>query len=249
MKTKMLISKALLLEMKQHCLDKLDDDATPHEVYLAGDYEFSNRVRDALRHKDIKFEGFTDATLDAIEAAVDRYEALLADARDDHDRYTARQLFEGRAFDAIMRELKADVHKAPEPVADAPKIEVVAAKPPKPAPGSAAVASFDPPLATQAPITPAERATDDSKPAPVVVEARPRVQVEVIDRQEVPDVIPNVAEELTRAFAKPLPVTTDKSEPVSTPYTKYEQRLGDAWKQPPPLPKKRKKGVHDADLL
>lgn len=231
-KTKMLITKDSLLAIQQRCVDKLPDDATDRERYLA-QYEFENRLRDALKsHKNgMTFAGFADATMDVIEDAGERLDSMLDDARDQHDHNTACNLFEQRAFDAIMQELEADERsdKTAELVADAARVAAPHRPPPAP----------PPPLAPPPP------------PAPVVQD-RPRITVEVVDRQEVPDIIPNAAEELARVLAKPMPVTAaDKSAPVAapSPQARYEQKLGDAWKQPPPPLPKRKKGGQNADLL
>lgn len=240
-KTKMLITKDSLLAIQQRCVDKLPDDATDRERYLA-QYEFENRLRDALKsHKNgMTFAGFADATMDVIEDAGERLDSMLDDARDQHDHNTACNLFEQRAFDAIMQELKADERsdKTAELVADAAKVAGPHRPPPAPPP----------------PLAPAPRPT--LQPEPAVVEDRPRITIEVLDRTTVADEPDpeDVARELERAFSKPKRPEPIAAEPVAaadSPYQKYERALTDSWKkQPPPVKPKKRKGARDvADLV
>lgn len=242
MTTKMVITKQSLLAIKRRCLDKLDDDATEHERYLVGVYEFETRLRDALRaHEkmDMVFQDFADPTMDVIEAANDRLNRMLDRARDDHDRQTAWRLFDERVFDAIKDELKVDekLYAIKELVADT-KAKVAADKPadtPAPAPAPAPVAP-PPPALAPAP-----------SPPPVAVADHRVVSVELVDDSAPPADTGSVAQELEQAFARtarPDEVTTAKLGTVEAEsiYARYDQEIAERWKQPPPTPPKRKKG-------
>lgn len=243
-KTKMVITKQSLLALKQTCLDKLDEDATDRERYLT-EYEFENRLRDALRanqNGDMSLEGFAEPTMDVLEAAADRRDRMLDSARDEHDRRTAYQFFEERAFNAIRDEMKVDERNTATEalVADKSKRKAdPAPAPPERKPAAASQARSEPQTADKAaPVQPA-------KPAPT---AGPRMTVEVIDREVVPD--GNLAQELEEAFARtarPDEVTAARLGAIEagpSPYSAYDQRVSQAWKQPPPTPPKKKKGRH-----
>lgn len=266
--SKLYISKASVRAIKQRCLDKLADDATERERYLVGDYEFENRVRDAIHSSEkmpVTFSGFSAATMDVLEAAAERRAKMLKDARDSHDRHSAQRLFEERAFHAIVDELKAD--KEPDSVADtkAPEVEVQ-----RPSVSAERVAR------AMAPATDGDKGQPEAlptpaptrQPAPVVADAARRV-VELVDRHEdeAAPVIENLSEELSRSLSAPTPpdpvvigklggaapVTTKEIQqataPAPTPYDEYDQRVANAYKRSPPEPKRKKKGGQNGSVF
>lgn len=175
------------------------------------------------------------------------FDKRLLEARHRYkDRLTrSRGLGSGTAFEdyyravvQIVQDFLASIDKANEPK---DRKEPVADRTVEPAaaPAPALQACSEPQTADKAP------PGAEDKPAPT---AGPRMVVEVIDRQVVPDDTGNPAQELEQAFAR----TARRDEVravMEDAHARYDRELSERWKQPPPQPPKRKKGARHADLI